>query len=54
MKKNDIVEIEITGTTDEGMGVGRADGIAVLTFKNKLIAIVNVENKIAKASKVFI
>lgn len=29
MKKNDIVEIEITGTTDEGMGVGRADGIAV-------------------------
>lgn len=31
-----------------------ADGFAVLTFKNKLIAIVNVENKIAKASKVFI
>ena len=31
-----------------------ANGIAVLTFKNKLIAIVNVENKIAKASKVFI
>ncbi len=29
MEKNDIVEIEITGTTDEGMGVGRADGIAV-------------------------
>lgn len=29
MKKNDIVEIEITGTTDEGMGVGRANGIAV-------------------------
>ncbi len=29
MKKNEIVEIEITGTTDEGMGVGRADGIAV-------------------------
>ena len=29
MKKNDIVEIEITGTTDEGMGVGRAENIAV-------------------------
>lgn len=29
MRKNDIVEIEITGTTDEGMGVGRADGVAV-------------------------
>ncbi len=29
MKKNDIYEIEITGTTDEGDGVGRAEGIAV-------------------------
>jgi 23S rRNA (uracil1939-C5)-methyltransferase len=29
MKKNDIFEIEITGTTDEGEGVGRAEGMAV-------------------------
>lgn len=29
MKKNDIFEIEITGTTDEGDGVGRASGMAV-------------------------
>ncbi len=29
MKKNDIFEIEITGTTDEGDGVGRAEGMAV-------------------------
>ncbi len=31
-----------------------ADGVAILTFQNKLIAMTNVENKIAKASKVFI
>ena len=29
MKKNDIFEIEITGTTDDGDGVGRFDGMAV-------------------------
>lgn len=29
MKKNDIVEIEITGMTDEGSGVGRFEGAAV-------------------------
>lgn len=29
MKKNDIFEIEITGVTDEGDGVGRAEGMAV-------------------------
>lgn len=29
MKKNDIYEIDITGITDEGHGVGRADGIVV-------------------------
>ncbi len=29
MKKNDIFEIEITGTTEEGDGVGRAEGMAV-------------------------
>ena len=29
MNKNDIFEIEITGTTDEGDGVGRAEGMAV-------------------------
>ena len=29
MKKNDIFEIEITGTTEEGDGVGRAEGLAV-------------------------
>lgn len=29
MNKNDIFEIEITGLTDDGMGVGRAEGMAV-------------------------
>lgn len=29
MNKNDVFEIEITGMTDEGSGVGRAEGIAV-------------------------
>ena len=29
MNKNDIFEIDITGTTDEGDGVGRAEGIVV-------------------------
>ena len=29
MNKNDVFEIEITGMTDEGDGVGRAEGIAV-------------------------
>ncbi len=29
MQKNDIVELEITGLTNEGSGVGRSDGIAV-------------------------
>lgn len=29
MQKNDIFEIEITGMTDDGSGVGRAEGIAV-------------------------
>ncbi len=29
MNKNDIYEIQITGTTDEGDGVGRAEGMAV-------------------------
>ena len=29
MNKNDVFEIEITGMTDEGNGVGRAEGIAV-------------------------
>ncbi len=29
MNKNDIFEIEITGTTEEGDGVGRAEGMAV-------------------------
>ncbi len=29
MKKNDIFEIEITGTTEDGDGVGRAEGMAV-------------------------
>ncbi len=29
MNKNDIFEIEITGMTEEGSGVGRAEGIAV-------------------------
>ena len=31
-----------------------ANGTAILTHKNKLIAMVSVENRIAKASKVFI
>ena len=30
MNKNDVFEIEITGMTDDGSGVGRAEGIAVL------------------------
>lgn len=29
MNKNDIFEIEITGMTDDGSGVGRAEGIAI-------------------------
>ncbi len=29
LRKNDIVELEITGTTAEGMGVGRHEGFAV-------------------------
>ncbi len=29
MKKNDVFEIKITGMTDDGSGVGRAEGIAV-------------------------
>ncbi|MBD9009976.1 MAG: 23S rRNA (uracil(1939)-C(5))-methyltransferase RlmD [Clostridiales bacterium] len=29
MNKNDVFEIEITGMTDDGSGVGRAEGIAV-------------------------
>ena len=29
MNKNDIFEVEITGMTDDGSGVGRAEGIAV-------------------------
>lgn len=29
MQKNDIYEIEITGMTDEGDGVGRINGFAV-------------------------
>ena len=29
MNKNDIFEIEITGLTDEGYGIGRAEGMAV-------------------------
>ena len=29
MKKNDIVELEITDYTDKGFGVGRYDGMAV-------------------------
>ena len=29
MRKNDICELEITGMTDDGSGVGRADGLAV-------------------------
>lgn len=29
MRKNDIFEIEITGMTDDGSGVGRAEGMAV-------------------------
>lgn len=29
MNKNDIFEIEITGLTDEGFGIGRAEGMAV-------------------------
>ena len=29
MKKNDLVEIEITGLTAEGSGVGRVEGLAV-------------------------
>lgn len=29
IKKNDIVELEITGLTAEGSGVGRAENIAV-------------------------
>ena len=27
--KNDIIELDITDITDEGNGVGKADGIAV-------------------------
>ena len=29
LKKNDVVTLEITGLTNEGNGVGKADGIAV-------------------------
>ena len=29
MNKNEIYEIEITGITDDGNGVGRAEGMAV-------------------------
>ena len=29
MKKNDIYEVEITGITDEGHGIGRAEGIVI-------------------------
>ena len=29
MKKNDIFDIEITGMTDEGYGIGRINGMAV-------------------------
>ena len=29
LRKNDIVDLEITGMTNEGNGVGRADGVAV-------------------------
>ena len=29
MRKNDILELEITGMTDDGSGVGKADGFAV-------------------------
>ena len=29
MNKNEIYEIEITGITDDGNGVGKADGMAV-------------------------
>ena len=29
MKKNDVYEIKITGMTDDGSGVGRAENMAV-------------------------
>ena len=29
MQKNEVYEMEITGMTEEGDGVGRADGMAV-------------------------
>ncbi len=40
MEKNDIIRLEITGLTNEGSGIGRADGMAVfvpLTAKGDVI-----------------
>lgn len=49
MKKNDIFEIEITGMTHEGMGVGRVDGMAV--FVQGAIEGEKVAAKIIKVAK---
>ena len=49
MKKNDIYEIEITGMTHDGMGVGRADGMAV--FVQRAMEGEKVLAKIIKVNK---
>lgn len=49
MKKNDIYEIEITGMTHDGMGVGRVDGMAV--FVQRAIEGEKVVAKIIKVTK---
>lgn len=51
LKKNDVVTLEITGLTNEGNGVGKADGIAVFV---PLTAVGDViECRIVKVKKSF-
>ena len=49
MKKNDIYEIEITGMTHDGMGVGKVNGMAV--FVQRAIEGEKVAAKIIKVTK---
>ena len=51
MNKNDIFEIEITGMTDDGDGVGRAEGIAV--FVPYTIVGEKVKVHIIKVNKIY-
>jgi 23S rRNA (uracil1939-C5)-methyltransferase len=51
MKKNDVLELEITGTTHDGMGVGKKDGMAVFvqgTFDGEYAQV-----KVIKISKTY-